>query len=203
MKPNHALPFVFAAACLVAGLGLGADSPTTTASSTASTQPSPTADQVMSDLSGKIQKNPALDPARRPSPDRAATTQAKPAVIDPAVSGVAPRTAPVKTILRREGGFVLNRQARLVYEPGTHKPMAVFNADAQFDFGKAPQKSEAVEPPIYLLPNQVLESMETQAQDRADRLEFTISGQITTYRGANYLLLTSVKETIDRENLID
>ena len=48
---------------------------------------------------------------------------------------------------------------------------------------------------------QLLQTMEDIVQQRGDTVVFLISGQIHTYRGANYLLPTMMKLAIDQGNL--
>jgi hypothetical protein len=57
------------------------------------------------------------------------------------------------------------------------------------------------DPPMVLVPCQILESMEQQVRQRGDRVVFVLSGQVLQYRGVNFLLPTMMKIDIDRGNL--
>jgi len=108
---------------------------------------------------------------------------------DPRVVGPAPDQPQPK--LRREGEFVVSRKGRLVREGAGAVSMFVFDADS----------ADKADPPISLVPCQMLQTMEDVAAERGDDVVFTVSGQVLTYRGANYLLPTMMKAAIDRGNL--
>ncbi len=122
------------------------------------------------------------------SPDRVAVPERvgvpAPSVdIDPAVLGVVPG-APLPT-LRREGEFVLERPGRLVaVEDGLYQAF-VFDDVA----GLQPLR------PMILHKCQRLGSMEEAVRQRGEDLLFTLTGEVTTYRGVNYLLPTRIAGT--------
>ena len=107
---------------------------------------------------------------------------------DPRIIGIAPGGSTPK--LRREGEFVLSRKGRLIRAEGGQ---LLFSFDADSD------KSE--EPPMILMPCRLLQNMEEMSQEHGDRTVFILSGQVFVYRGANYLLPTMMKPSIDRGNL--
>ena len=106
---------------------------------------------------------------------------------DPRIIGIAPGSATPK--LRREGEFVLNRRGRLVREGG----QSLFAFDADTD--------KAAEAPMMLVPCRVLQNMEELAQEHGSDVVFLVTGQVFTYRGANHLLPTTMKLSIDKGNL--
>jgi hypothetical protein len=86
-----------------------------------------------------------------------------------------------------EGAFLVERPGRLVVEEG--QPMFVFHADG----------STGVRRTLQILPNQLLETMEREAE--AGFTEFIISAEVTSYRGDNYLLLRKVLRRVGHGNL--
>ncbi len=108
--------------------------------------------------------------------------------IDPAVLGPAPGAQ--QPPLRREGEFIFSRHGRIVYTD-TGQQIFVFEADSQ----------EVPEPPMILQPCRLLQSMEDIIQRRGDTVVFVLSGQVHVYRGANYLLPTMMRITLNRSNL--
>ncbi|MEO0587939.1 MAG: hypothetical protein AAF078_09895, partial [Planctomycetota bacterium] len=55
--------------------------------------------------------------------------------------------------------------------------------------------------PMIVQPTRLLEAMEEIVNERGGAVVFDVSGQVHTYRGANYLLLTKMKIAINRGNL--
>lgn len=101
--------------------------------------------------------------------------------VDPRVLGVAPGQ-PLPS-LRREGEALRKRDGRLL--PPGDRGYAVMILDPDTQAGE--------EQPLAMIvaPCMTLESMEQLQKDRGDDLRFTITGQVHTYRGINYLLPTS------------
>ena len=146
------------------------------------------AQSELDQMRNQMEESPLVEPSQRPV-DRAPVDETlfQP---DARVIGVPPDAAPPK--LRREGEFVLNRRGRLLRSTGTAMAyLFVFEAD---DEGKP-------EPPMFILPCQRLESMESLVREQGDKVLFELSGQVFTYRGANYLMPTMMKLAIDRGNL--
>lgn len=142
-------------------------------------------------------------PATRPSADPAMSPEAKMAQmlkpvpqaaarplqprIDPpaidrttGVGGVAPKTPP--QALHREGTFLFDRVGRLTRSPDGQQAEFVFESD-----GKTLQ-----DPPVIILPNLKLMSMEDAVKSTNRDLRFRVTGMLTEYRGRNYLLLEKV-----------
>ncbi len=122
----------------------------------------------------------------------------EPEAVDPALLGVAPGVATGdRPVLRREGEFVLARDGRLRRLEGSGddplRPGILFVFDAD--------SADAAEPPMILQPCRLLESMEALAARQGPDTVFTVTGQVYTYGGANYLLPTMMKIRVARENL--
>ncbi|MEM9345832.1 MAG: hypothetical protein AAGB26_04350 [Planctomycetota bacterium] len=101
--------------------------------------------------------------------------------VDPRVLGVAPGE-PLPP-LRREGETLRKRDGQLL--PTGERGYAVFILDAD------PETGDEKPLAMVVAPCMTLESMERLLEDRGDNLRFTITGQVHTYRGVNYLLPTS------------
>ncbi len=150
------------------------------------------AEQSMNDLLGSRQSAPVIEPVSEPGvkyPGLGAGAAAASVDIDPAVLGIAPGEDPPP--LRREGEFIVNRRGRLIRSAEGGHLLFVFESDTQ----------DAPELPMVLQACQLLEAMEETVQRRGDTTVFILSGQINTYRGANYLLPTMMKIAVDKGNL--
>lgn len=143
--------------------------------------------------------------SRRPStsPIQSATTQS----LDEALRGVNPdEQEPV--VLRREGEYLVNRAGRLVRGIATLGDAGQGAADLgsaatgiMFAF-EADGPNEA-EPPMVLMPCKLLELMEDTVVERGDQVVFLVSGRVHTFRGANYLLPTTMRIRLQPDNLTD
>lgn len=160
------------------------------------TPPAVAGDETMQELMNLRQEEetPAPAPAatgdEAPAPELPADAAPSAAVhVDRAVLGVAPGQP--KPTLRREGEFVVSRRGRIVRSPDGAHVLLAFEADAK----------NSPEPPMILQPSQMLETMENIVQQRGDSVVFIVSGQVHTYRGANYLLPTMMKLAVDQGNL--
>jgi hypothetical protein len=107
---------------------------------------------------------------------------------DPKIIGIAPGSAAPR--LKREGEFVLSRRGRLVRSEG-----------GQFLFAFDADTDKAGEAPMILMPCRLLQNMEEMTQEHGERTVFILSGQVFVYRGANHLLPTMMKPSIDKGNL--
>ncbi len=144
-------------------------------------------ESVMDSMSESIDNSPLVEPTVRPG---AAVNDDVSFQPDPRVLGVAPG-GPTPT-LRREGEFIINRRGRLIRATGAGLTyMFAFDAD----------EKSSPEAPMFIMPCQHLQSMESMVRERGDKVVFQLSGQIFTYRGANYVLPTMWKLSIDRGNL--
>jgi len=111
--------------------------------------------------------------------------------IDQAILGIAPEQ-PLPP-LKREGEFLVGRRGRLVRSVEGKSLLFVFDADS----AKAPEL------PMVVQPCRLRESMENLIVERGDSVVFIVSGQVHTYRGANYLLPTMMKLAVDQGNLLN
>ncbi len=94
--------------------------------------------------------------------------------------------------LRREGQFIVTRRARMVAtNSGIAQWMVTFEGD----------KDGMQDPPMYLMPCQMLEDMERTVKQNGDSVVFIISGQIFVYKSNNYLLPTLSVVAPKRGNL--
>ncbi|MBI1335710.1 MAG: hypothetical protein GC164_01960 [Phycisphaera sp.] len=189
-----------------------ASSPTTeqaTAPTPAAEQPAtpPSAEDVQKSLMGQVEDNPMLEPE---TDGNTAHIEPQPTVeIDPKVLGPAPQVnanaGPISPTtvgnnpagnnnspqLRRDGEFVISRRGRVIRTSTATQLMFAFDADGE----------QTPEPPMILMPCQMLQSMEDLVAQRGDRVVFILSGQVYAYRGANYLLPTMMKLAIDKGNI--
>ncbi len=182
-------------ACLTVGVVLGMawqDPASPAQAETATPQTKPAKDEttidpplspveIMQELMKKRVFRPPIppsDPGREPmEPPPAATTE-------PAVS---PDRA--DRPLRPDGSVIADRIGRLIRRPkGWY---FVFESE-----GKVLR-----EPPMQILPNRDLEIMEIQSANGTRPVKFRVSGEVTVYRGANYLLLRKVLTVHDLGNL--
>lgn len=145
------------------------------------------AEQVIQELLQQRQEAPAVDPVR-PALTPAPTTGN---ITDRRVLGVAPDLLQQALGLRREGDFVLSRRGRFVQGESGNPPLFVFAADG----------ARAAEPPLIMAPSQLTEQVEKILQEQGDWSVFTVTGQVLTYRGANYLLPTLIVEDFEQSNL--
>jgi hypothetical protein len=126
---------------------------------------SPTPEQVL---------NQMLQPA---DADRtAAITAGQPAANSGSSGGT--ETTDSGAILR-EGTDVVDRMGRLKKTADGTQEELVFESDSK----------TMSDPPMVILPNLVLMSMETAANQASHDLRFRITGTVTEYRARNYILL--------------
>ena len=93
---------------------------------------------------------------------------------------VAPGARPMRLV--REGTHLFNRSGRLNHTPDGQTAVFTFDAD-----GKT-----MGDPPMIILPNLKLGSMEGQVAGLQKDVKFRVSGTVTEYKGRNYLLLDNV-----------
>ncbi len=151
----------------------------------------PPAEDVMEQMLQQQHQSPTIAPTVRPGdePTRRGKPPTASVKVDSSVLGIAPGGK--QPTLRREGEFIVSRRGRLVRSPDGAHMLYVFDADDK----------DSPEAPLVILPCQMLQSMEDIVQQRGDRVVFILSGQITAYRGANYVMPTMMKLAIDRTNV--
>lgn len=148
--------------------------------------------QTMREMMELRDESPVVEPVRTPQVQYVPSRIGVPAAtvdVDHSILGIAPGEE--TPTLRREGEFVISRRGRLIRSPDGAHVLFAFEADDK----------DSPEPPMILQACQWLETMETIVQQRGDSVVFIVTGQIHTYRGANYLLPTMVKQAIDQGNL--
>ncbi len=165
---------------LAMGLGIlvclvvAAEPPTTT-------QPNPpSAEQVLKEVLDSHQPVQPLLPVEpgRPVKGAVSSRPANPVAADQERQDLLPDGYPVK------------RTGRLVYD-GTWWALAAEGVGQETN----PEK------PIRLLPNRLLETMEATSVGGSRPMLFTVTGQVTEYRGTNYLLVVNVMIKRDQGNL--
>ena len=159
-------------------------------------------------------EQPAATPSDQPSDDAEGRTPRQPSVEDvleefqkqrPKAEPLMPREADDEaaapagasgtgdgTRLRLpDGYFLVDRTGRLVRDGDWW--VISFVSDNHPD--KAP------DPPMKLLPNQMLERMVRESQDGTQTVNFIVSGEVTDFMGENYLLLRKLMRRRDMGNL--
>ncbi len=153
----------------------------------------PSADDVIEQLLRQRQEPPLTQPQRQPA--KTDLGSAPIAVEEKNALGTAPQNVNVtkasRTELRREGTFIISRRGRVVRSPGGARSLFVLDAD----------DARSPELPLVLLPSQMTQGLEELSIRHGDRTVFVVTGQVFTYRGANYLLPTMVQRNIDKGNL--
>ena len=134
-------------------------------------------------------------PSRPDSAPVVAQTDAK---LDAALQGL--RNDPSKPhALRSEGDYLISRAGRL-----TRGISGMVGGEAQnvlFTFEADGSQSEASEAPMMIMPCKLLEQMEQLVSERGDATVFVVSGRVHQYRGANYLLPTTMRVAMPAENV--
>ncbi len=94
--------------------------------------------------------------------------------------------------VREEGQFIVRRRVRVVraQPDGPAKWLVTFQGDSQ----------GLDDPPVFLMPCQLLEKIERLSDEKGQQ-SFLVSGQVFTYRNANYLLPTYAVPAPDRRNV--
>ena len=95
------------------------------------------------------------------------------------VAAVAPG-AQALTLLR-EGSYLVDRTGRIVK-----------GANQQWEFNFDADGQAMKDPPVVVMPNLKLMLMEDQVHNASRDLRFRITGQVTEYRGRNYVLIEKV-----------
>ena len=105
----------------------------------------------------------------------------------PGVTEIQPAEDGDRATLLADGTGLVERPGRLIWEKG--KPVFVFIMQ---EGGSRLQSME-------LLPNQLLEALEQEAERGIS--EFVISARVTRYKGENYLLLRKVLHHVNHGNI--
>jgi hypothetical protein len=122
-----------------------------------------------------------IKPSALPMPGTpAATLPAESAAPEPLVNAVAPKAPPI--VAMTENSVISNRIGRLVRDPKTGAKLIAFDADGR----------RMADPPMGVVPCKYLAVLEEATEDGNKPLKFKLSGEVTTYRGRNYLYLKYV-----------
>lgn len=145
------------------------------------TQPTPpSAEQVLKEVLDNHQPVQPLLPAEpgRPVKGVVSTRPVNPVVAEQERQDLLP------------DGYPIKRTGRLVYD-GTWWTLAVEGTGQTIE----PEK------PLRILPNRLLETMEATSVGGSRPMLFSVTGQVTEYRGTNYLLVLNVMIKRDQGNL--
>src|SRR5271170_586367 len=82
-----------------------------------------------------------------------------------------------------EGQYIWDQLGKLVHDPKTNQWLFISESDGQ----------DMQSPPIILLPNHMLGTIQTDDADSGSETSFRVSGLVTEYNGQNYLFLTYVE----------
>ena len=121
---------------------------------------------------------PSAIPVPPPSTAPSSAPATSPAA--PLVNAVAPNPPPAALLTERS--VVTNRIGRLVRDPRTGAKLIAFDADG----------TRLADPPMGVIPCKYLAILEDATDDGNKPLMFHVSGEVTTYRGKNYLYLKYV-----------
>jgi hypothetical protein len=95
----------------------------------------------------------------------------------PLVEGVAPNEP--QAIRLKEGQYISNRIGRLVRDQKTGTLLFVFDSDGK----------QMTDPPMGVIPSSLVALMEDASDNGAKPVRFRVSGEVTEYRGRNYLYI--------------
>ena len=149
-------------------------SPTPAPAQTAPTQPS-AANVLENLLKDKPESNPGSH-TPVPAPPGGAN-----ATVIPALPNVTPAT--INTNRVPEGQIVNQRAGRLAKDEKTGNWYFTFDADS----------NNLQDPPMQLIPSRFLMAMEDATANGTQPLHFRVTGQVTEYRGKNYLWVQAME----------
>lgn len=167
------LGLIAAGGLLVVATMTRAEQENASTASAASTQPAQSSEDVLTRMlrpSGARAAEP-LQPSTAPGTMIDQTSGAR---------ALAPDAPPTHVL--REGDMIVNRTGRLTRSADGQQWEFTFDAD-----GKTLQ-----DPPLIILPNLKLMDMEEAVKSSRRDLRFRITGEVTEYRGRNYVLLQKV-----------
>lgn len=180
---------------LLTGLAIGWYGYTSAAhAETATTKPEPAKDESVinpprppspAEILQELMKKDRVRPAPIPPSTPGHPYETQPA--EPPTTGPGPKHEP--SPLRPDGTMITDRIGRLT--KGSKGWLFAFESEAKV----------LRESPMQILPNQDLETMERISSNGTVPVKFRVSGEVTTYRGANYLLLRKVLVVYGQGNL--
>lgn len=191
---------LFAASAIMIDRSLADDQP----DGPSSTPPSDTKTSAKNPPTTKPASGADPEPRREPSAteilrqlQEASRRDAK-AVVRPGVEGERPKpieTPPGNAIAPPESKL-LPDGSRLVDRPGR-----LSRDGEQWVYSFESRGQGAPERPIRMLPNRLLEDMEMYSENGTKSVVFIVSGEVTEYRGVNYLLVQKLLVRPDTGNL--
>jgi hypothetical protein len=110
-----------------------------------------------------------------------------PPVVDQTTGQMVVPNSTLPQNLKREGDFINDRLGRLTKGSDGQTMEFTFESD-----GRTMQ-----DPPVIILPNLKLMSMEDAVNSSNKDMRFRITGQLTEYKGRNYILLDKVSVVQD------
>ncbi len=143
----------------------------------------PSAVEILQELMKKKQSRPVIMPTDPATPSEAAHYR-PPTASRPSVS-----PSKAERPLHPDGSMITDRIGRLV------------RRDDGWFFVFESEGKVLREPPMEILPNQDLQTMEITSANGTKPVKFKVTGEVTTYRGENYLLLRKVLVVHDMGNL--
>lgn len=161
--------------------------PTTLPAEGTSSRPAPRVEPSAADILRELTREENLAPRRAVRPSDPARPDdrvvAAPASVPPnAVAPPTPRLYP-------DGYRLVDRPGRLVRQ------------DDVWWYSFESRSEGAPELPLRLLPNRLLEDMEAASEGGTRAVVFVVSGEVTEYRGSNYLLLQKLLVRPNLRNL--
>ncbi len=147
------------------------------------TRPAPTQQQISAEETLRQMLQPATQSAQplKPLPDEPIPSDTT------GGGGNAPASTQPSQPLMREGSLVLDRVGRLTRSSDGRWWEFTLDSD-----GRA-----MTEPPMVLLPNRKLSQLEDLMLNSYRDLRLRVSGEVTEYRGRNYLLLNRWTQVAD------
>ncbi|HWB54530.1 MAG TPA: hypothetical protein VG722_10070 [Tepidisphaeraceae bacterium] len=126
-----------------------------------------------------LQSDSILDRMLQPS-SAAQPLEPEPAAapVDASSGQAAVKPEGPKLPVKAEGSYIIGRLARFGPMVNGFREL-VFDSDGQ----------AMLDPPMLILPNQMLASMESEAKTSNDPMAFRVSGMVTQYKDRNYLLI--------------
>ena len=166
------LAFCFGLLAIALAPVLRADSPATQPAGPTTRSADMPADQLLQQML-RPSNGPAVQPLRPIN---------NPPVVDQTTGKTVVPNSAIPQNLKREGDYVNDRLGRLTKSADGQTMEFTFEAD-----GRSMQ-----DPPVIILPNLKLMSMEDAVNSGNRDLRFRVTGQVTEYKGRNYILLEKV-----------
>ena len=132
--------------------------------------------------------NQLLRPTGEPKPAPGAATVETGAVDATSGTAAVAPGAPAVTVMR-EGTDIVNRVGRITRSADGQQWEFTFESDGR----------TMLDPPVIILPNLNLMKMESTVSGMSRDMRFRVTGEVTEYRGRNYILLRKFMVVSDAE----